>query len=237
VNLKSSNKGFAMIFILALLPALIAGFLLVVAGVGIIQNQQRLQYICRNNGLAGQEKVAPLMMALMALNPLAQQLTVQMYEKMAEIAASDGFNVKAEAELARIMKKKMQLRERQNQIIKQANMILGAANFVGYGRQLSSLKEFETHTPLFSISSFSLPQRNPKLSVVPEYPDIAPPYRPSKDFEKKEALVQKWQYHLSIAKPFSSFLDGAAVFDQDCAVTMKEDRKIWQSKVTEVKSL
>ncbi|WP_413568737.1 hypothetical protein ACLWBD_14660 [Bdellovibrio sp. HCB117] len=227
-----NEKGFAVILLLACLPVLISGLLLLSSVFGFMQNDLAMKYQCRVHGQQGQKLVAPSLEKLLSLNNTARRLKVEEVAAYAKIAASAGNPpalAAAKARLVKIQNQKRQLDLKQKQLINQANMSL-ASSFAKTRRELANTQEGLSNI-LFVANGFHLSGRRPTLAVRPDSSDIAPTYSPVAAFEEKQALAHEWQYTLAVRKPFSQFLEGRFHFKKACAVSLIEENSAWIPKI------
>lgn len=231
---RNDKKGFALILMLALLPLLTAGLLMIFAMMGFMQTDLALKHACRSGGLQGQRTIKPLLGSLLALNPLAQTLRLQKIKAQQELilATNPPALLAATAKLGRIQQKQKELDMRQKQLIRQSNMLLDRSHS-GTRRQI--LKEAQqSSSRLFFLETkrhleFSLA---PKLAVRPDSSDLAPTYSPVDDFESEQALAHRWQYKIALRPPFRNLLPAVFHFDKACAVTLTKESSEWKVKIT-----
>lgn len=232
-SLKNRN-GFAVVLIMALLPCVLAGFLLCFSTVGFIQTDLALKYQCRSLGESTQDKVRPLLTALLALNPLAVQLRIELAQAMAEIAAAIATEnpvalAKAKDHYNRVVQKRQELDYKQKQLINNSNRLLRQGH--QFTRlQLGRLGATSSNV-LLKMQLTSVRGEAPRLAVRPDVPDTAPIYNPLPDFETQQALAHEWQYRLQVQAPFSAFLKGSFTFKKACAVTLTEENALWRTKI------
>lgn len=236
-----NENGYAMAIMAALLPVLMGLLLLSSAVLIIIKTDQQYQHTCRLEGTLGQYKVAPHLKALLALNPVSKVLRAKKTIAMAKIVAATASQnyvalAKATAEYNLAIQNLRKLDAGQKELIRQSNLALFRShiatrfNLHRQGVQNIHLGILEGH---FSMNS----PPPPKLAVRPDDADLAPTYSPEKDFENKQALVQKWQYTLQIIPPLHRLVDGKFKFEKSCAITLREENHTWEPKVKRGKYL
>lgn len=227
-----NEKGFAVILLLACLPVLISGLLLLSSVFGFMQSDLAMKYQCRVHGQQGQKQVAPHLEKLLSLNVTARRLKIEEVAAYAKIAASAGNPPALAAAKARLIKIKNQKRLldlKQKQLINQANMSL-ASSFLKTRKELTKNQESLSNI-LFISNGFHISGTRPTLAVRPDSSDIAPTYSPTPGFEEKQALAHEWQYTLAVRKPFSQFLEGRFQFRKACAVSLSEENATWVPKI------
>lgn len=229
-----NNKGFALALILGLVPLLIAGLVFTFSLVSTIQTDLSLKYACRNGGIQGQKKVAPLLESLMSLNPKAHHLKkeyLQTQDALASaIAAQNPILIaRYTAKLATIEAQRLALDIRQKQIIQQSNIHLTWAH--AKTKTQLRLESNKMSNPLLKLQIESLRGTAPLLAVRPDTPDLAPTYSPERDFEIKQALAHEWQYRLGVRAPYSSFLKSEFTLKKTCSVTLRKEDSSWVIKI------
>lgn len=230
-----------MAFMAALLPVFMGLLLLGSAILIFVKIDQQYQHICRLQGTIGQSEVAPKLKSLLALNPVSVALRVKRSIAMAQMAAATASQnyvalAKATFEYNKVLEKMRKLDTAQKELIRQSNLSLQ----LRYHKTRLSLNLQGTQNSSLGIlkGSFRLNSPPPpKLAVRPDDADLAPTYSPEKDFENKQALVQKWQYTLSVIRPLRRLIDGEFKFEKSCAVTLREESHTWEPKVKRDKSL
>lgn len=234
VAILKNKNGFAMALMTAMLPLLLGAVLVSFTIISFIQVDLKLNYICRTEGLKGQESVAPLLTTLLALNPRAVQLKLELIQAKAH--ATSG-NPAALAHLAQVEAKVLSLIARQQQLIRQSNILLVKAGTSAQIKLWQEKNQIARGVPLLSGSLEVLGSKSPSLAVRPDSVANPPTYSPVENFSAEQALEQKWQYRLSIVKPLQTFLTGDYVFTKSCAVTLKEEDTRWLPQIRRDKSL
>lgn len=219
-----NNRGFAVALIMALLPLLVGAVLVTFAVVSFIQTDLKLRHVCRSEGIKGQEDVAPILKTLLALNPMALRLRLELVQARAH--AASGHPV-ALARLAKVEMKISSLVTRQQQLLRQSNLLLLRSHASAQGKLWKEKNTVDNAVALFKGDLQVLHSTPPTLAVRPDAPLHPPTYSPAENFANKQALEQKWQYRLSIIKPLRAFLTGNYLFEKSCAVTLKEENSKW----------
>lgn len=228
-----NERGFALALIMALLPALIGAVLVSFAIVSFVQMDLKMKHICRTEGLQGQERVAPLLGALLALNPTATALRLELIQARLQAISR---NPAAIAYLKTVEMKVRSFEIKQQQLIQQSNLLLRTANFTTYSKLWREKQYITGFLPLFqsNLQVFNSPA--PRLAVRPDSPDSPPTYSPTKNFSNDQALAHRWQYQLSIIKPLKPFLNGSFKFEKNCVVTLRKEGLEWVSQIKKDKS-
>lgn len=235
-----NNKGYALALMAALLPVLMGLLFLGAAVMITLKVNQQYLYTCRTEGVRGQRLVGPHLKVLLSLNPVSVALRTKKYLAMGKMAAALAAQnyvalAKATTEYNAALENLRKLDIQQKQLIQQSNLLLRTAH---QKTQIKLRQDGSANKTLGILeSTFSVDFREPpKLAVHPDDTDIAPTYSLEKDFENKQALVQKWQYTLRVVRPLRRLLSGIFHFEKSCAITLKEENKSWQPKVKKDKS-
>lgn len=232
--MKQSDRGFAMILFLSLLPILITGTLIAFALINTIQADLAMKYECRHGGIQGQKMVGPLLASLLKLNPRAVQLRAKKAQAIIEIStATISRNPvalsAATKKYLKVLKQQEDLDGLQKQIIKQANLILHSAREKTKFKLMTTSRSASNIFARFSL--LSLVSKSVKLAVSPDISDIAPIYRLEKDFETAQSLAHEWHFQIKTMAPFSYFIPGTYNYKKACAVTLHKESSQWQSKI------
>lgn len=235
-----SEKGFAAILVISLLPCLLAGLFLVAVLMSFLQTDLELKHRCRNGGLTGQALVRPHLASLLALNPLATTLKIQENTLLVKLAAAiSSGNVPAitalKVQLAKIRQRRQELDIRQKQLIQQSNLVLSRSHSSTAFDIRRRSQELKKKFFFLNLSLRTLPEEAPDLAVRPDSPDIAPTYSPEENFETRQALAHRWQYRLTPHGPLAHFLSGTFQFEKACAVTLTKEVRGWKTLITKGK--
>ncbi|MEN0058370.1 MAG: hypothetical protein AAGB31_06010 [Bdellovibrio sp.] len=177
--MKSSTSGFALIFVLCLLPVVMAGFVFLFATWNFVSKDLEIKYLCRTLGLQGQQKVRPLLISLLALNNKARRLRAAHFKATQELAIALSTQnpvaiAAAQARLLRIYEQRQVLDQRQKQIIQHSDQILSLSHHQTK-RELEKIGP-KILTPFVQTHWSLLPQPAPRLAVVPLELGPAPTY-------------------------------------------------------------
>ncbi|HWU43775.1 MAG TPA: hypothetical protein VN132_10065 [Bdellovibrio sp.] len=226
-TLLANNKGFAVVMITALLPVLVGAVLVAWAIVAFIQIDLKMKFICRREGLHGQEQVAPLLTTLLAMNPAAYILRAELIEARIQAAAFPA----TIPHLLRVETLVRNFEAKQQELIRQSNLLL-LRSHLSIELQLSQERHYITRAiPLFTGDLTVHYTQAPRLAVRPDSPAHPPAYIPVDNFTEAQALVQRWQYRLRVIKILQPFLQGDFTFEKACAVTLKQEDSIWVPQV------
>ncbi|WP_413582600.1 hypothetical protein [Bdellovibrio sp. HCB288] len=228
-----NQNGFALAIMVPLLPVILGFSLMSYAAIGFMQIDQKFNHACRSGGLAGQEKAGNQIEALLKLNPKAAKLIQELtLAERALLAAKDpGTQAALIMKIAAIRKAQSILSIRQKQIILQGNLALQSANQSTSSRLRMVGTELRDYDSIFTTKFTTQPRTAPRLSVSPDGPDIAPTYRTDLDIETRQALVQSWQYDLSMPHHLRGFISGSFKFKKSCSVTVTAKGQSWTPKI------
>lgn len=219
-----NNNGFAMIIIMALLPITIGGLFMTFSAISFIRTDQKMKYICRTTSMKGQYKVAPLLKTLIGMNPIAVRLQVELAAAQALSATGDPASIR---HLMKVQEKIATFQLKQEQLIKQSNILLFSANAHTYSLLWNEKEYIKSSVPLFTGDLQVSFKKAPKLAVHPIGPYVPPTYSLDENFQEKQALAQHWLYSLSVLDHLHPFLGGTFKFDKSCSVTLREEEKKW----------
>lgn len=228
-----NNKGFALALMMALLPVMLGTLMVTWVIASFIQTDLKMNYLCRNEGLSGQQQVAPLLKTLLAMNKRATQLQIEFTAAKAAFYAAPTPQTKAKLEEVRF--KVILFKAKQQELIRAANVLLQHSHISGQAKLWREQNAIKNVLPLLSGEFQVLPTNAPTLAVRPTLPD-PPTYSPVEDFAHQQALEQRWQYRLTVKRPLQAFLSGDFRFEKSCAVTLKEGDLAWQPQIIKARS-
>lgn len=216
----NDRRGFALTFLLALLPVFLALFTALFAAHQIDHRVRQGRTACLKNLWSAQEQAAQALNELFALNPQALALRAQEESAQAilseAVASGNPFAVvPAEANLARIQAERTALAARQAQFIQQATQALSR----GLQKARSDISSAPEEYGQITIG----PPGPFRIAIRPDLPDTAPAYETLPRFETLQRVEQTWQTQWSLPKPFSNFLTGRGKGGHSCAVTLRHD--------------
>lgn len=237
-----NQKGFALTIILALLPVLIGGMLVVLFAMNYMKMNARHLYLCRSAHLEDQKQVAALLQQLLDLNPKAKDLREKrrLAEEALDAAMSSGQPYAiavAQAGKTLVIGMQTVLDLQQRQLIGNSNRLLYQGHSSMQQQLRQTIKKDLASLKPFIKSSFELKSNSPpQLAVRPDKPDLAPVYNTYPDIEERQALAHQWQYSLDVAGFLETFLHGKQSFEKNCAVTVAKQGKKWNAKIHRVRS-
>lgn len=196
-NLKS-QKGFVQVFLISLLPILLAGFLVILFSQYYLKNWMESVHICRVELLTSQKKTAGHLKRLMDFNPVAQALRTALVAAEIEFAvalATENF-----AAMAIAQQKIQNIKRQQRALDKIQKAIIAQANFqMARGVEAVSRKIKQQSAALqaklpeyFSFRIYQIRVFPTRLAVKPDRPDIAPVYGLQRNFEDRQSLHVSW---------------------------------------------
>jgi hypothetical protein len=232
-----NSKGFALVVLLSLVPALSAGILLVFSILTIFEKDLELKHTCRLLGIDGQKKVSTQIRNLFKLNPQALRLKLIEAQALQQLALNPNPAVKlaSAAKLKKVRAQQEILDTRQKQILNYGNLIM-TSNFIKTQTALRNAT-VDKVSPLIHFDLISLSGTSPRMAVRTNMDGLAPTYTTQPNFNEAQALVHFWQYQLSVTSPFSKFLNGKFKISRSCSVTLKEEGDTWIPQIGAAKSL
>lgn len=226
----NSQKGFAMVLALSLLPLLLAaGFAFLFSG-HLLKNWMQSLHICRTELLKTQSQAKSSLDRLLALNKLATSLRAQLLaariQRAAAIAAQN-YPLAAQA-LARIFAIQAQQRTldlAQKKLILMANFQMSS----GLRRVISRLHTQDANnltrsTALFEFRIDSIRTFPKTLAVHPDSPDVAPVYELNNDFSQSQGLSVSWNSRFKTNSVRGSrWIQNQHAKKDHCAVSLKRE--------------
>lgn len=238
-----SEKGFATLLFLSLIPLLMAGGLAAFFAFAFMKADVATLNVCRAGQLVIQDKVGRDLERLLKMNPKALKLRAE--QRIAEIKlklAVAGANpyaiAAAEARLLYVQSQRQALAIRQRLIIQSAN-----AKFIRATPQItdSILAEWRHHMlPMRSWISANIVLTSlkvPTLSVRPDFPDEAPAYERLPHFEEVQSWAHNWQLQAEGSNWTKNFLKFRGRFQRSCGTSLYADGNSWIGKLKKVKFL
>lgn len=195
----NNQHGFAVYFILGLIPILFAAGISVCYAQYLSGNWMQAKHTCRVELLETQKNIAPLLSQLMQLNPRIKKLRIEMTLAKAQRAAAIAMQnpiaeMAAEAKITDIINQQTALHVEQVQLIQIANQQM--TNAVYKVRQLLFLQnqKMQNLMPIFfkfKIEDIKL--ENKELAVIPDSPATPPIYELKYDFINEQTLSVNWK--------------------------------------------
>jgi len=237
-----TEKGFAAILLLSLLPLILAGGFALLLGFGFLRSDMAVLNVCRAEQMQVQNKVGRNLGKLLKLNPKALKLRLEQAraEKALQAAIESGYPpaiAAAEAYLLSVQMRRQALDVRQRALIDTANIWLASS---GTSLQRSLAQEWRLHNnPLTAWwSGTLLPKESlvPQLAVKADFPEVAPLYLTVTDFENAQAWKQTWQLKVSTSSWVRKFLSFNGSFDRTCTTSLYQEGEEWVAKLKKDKS-
>lgn len=233
------NKGFITASMITFLPVCLAFLWGTFTATGLMQYELRLSHICRSSLLQTQNKVAPLLTRLLALNPLARKLKIQheRAEKALKMAISVGHGpaiAAAQLKVNLLRLRRLELELQQKELLARSSREMQ----IGYERSGLELQRAaragQKATSALLEIQFHLTKQRPvvKLAVRPEYSDLAPPYELESPFPNRQSMEHLWQYRARLKGP----MPGHFEFHKGCSVTLYQEREKWHAGLHQGKS-
>lgn len=238
-----SEKGFAAILLISLLPVILAGGLAFYTIFGFLKGDLATLNICRARQMEVQNKAGRNLAKLLKLNPQALKLRLEQFraEKALLMALETGTPpaiAAAEAYLLTVKMRRQTLDIRQKVLIETTNTWLSSAGTM-LPRQLQ--QEWQRHNnPLTSWLPGSLVPNKaaiPTLAVEADIPEVAPVYQQKINFEDAQAWQQSWRIQVQTAQWAGRFLKFNGRFERSCSTSLYADGTDWIAKMKKAKSL
>lgn len=228
----NNQKGFATVLILSLLPFLIALVTGLYVMIGWLEGRSERLNHCRRTLLKGLEQVALPLDGLLALNPRAIQLRVELslaLQKLAVATASGNLPAIAAAQLqvTKVRMRQVSLDQQQKTLLKSAQLLLNSFPLRVQTHLAASSYGFVAHRQFRRLQM--------RLAIRPDAPTLAPIYELEEPFELKQAVAFEWQDHFQLRGPLGHFLKAGGQKREVCAVTLSKGQDRWRSKLIEDK--
>jgi hypothetical protein len=231
----ANDKGFALVFLISLLPILLAAGLFLLFSQYLVQNWMQSLHICRTELLSTQKRAAQDLSTLMSLNSVAQGLRIALTAAKVELAAAtvsmDPIMIaKATANIAKIKRQQQQLDGVQKALISKADLAMSAG--VQKVRFLLQAQDLRMKARLPDFFSFHLRQirlQASPLAVKPDVPELAPVYELKPQFEEAQALSVSWisEFHTNSSER-SQWIHQKHQKKDFCSSSLKENGKQYQ---------
>jgi hypothetical protein len=227
------ERGFALILFVALLPLMLAGGACLFMMMGLLEDRFSRQNMCRRHLLTGLEKSGITMKEVLALNPTARSLRIQIAATNLALAAAIASGNQPAATVAakrlRILRGQQKMLDlRQRALLLKARSELSTAQLLAFGALRSTSGGFVQIT-----ATFPQPVR---AALRPNLSGPGPVYVLEKGFERKQALVQKWQSRFQLHGPLANFLNARGRFEEKCAATLIPEGLRWRARLAEDRS-
>jgi hypothetical protein len=227
-----NKKGFVQLLLITTLPIFIGCLIIIYSVAGLLQLNTRVNSECRRMQIHAQVEVRKIMIKLLSKNTEAIRLRTQLTQAhIARAAALASGNLPMvetiELRIQTLNQQRLTLDIYQKSFITAANLLSMNSSFKTYTQTLKETKHINGLLPIARVHARVVPPTPPRLPVLPEYTDIAPPYKPAYDFSNKQALVQKWQYHFTINTALQSFIQKEIHFEKLCSTTLESKGDEW----------
>lgn len=198
IHSKNEN-GFAVYFIIGLIPILFAAGIAVCYSQYLSGNWMQAKHSCRIELLKTQKNIAPLLKQLLQLNPrikkLRIDLTIAKTQRAAAITMQNPIaEAAAELKIATIIKEQSAIYSKQVNLIQTANQQM--TNSVYKVRQLlfQQNQDMQDRMPkFFKFKIENIKLENKELAVIPDSPAKPPIYELKYDFINEQTLSVNWK--------------------------------------------
>lgn len=222
----NSQKGFALIGLISLLPVFLAGGLAFFSAFAFLKSDLATLNVCRAKQIQIQNLAGKNLGKLLKLNPRALKLRLSQVRAERALAAAIESGqplaiAAAEAYLLKIQMQRQTLDFKQKALIETANTRLhkGASEL-----QQELRREWSQHnSPLKSWIQSSLHMASgkvPKLAVQADLPEVAPLYKPLPAFEESQAWAQSWNLEFKTVSWTRKFLNFNERFQRSCSTSL-----------------
>lgn len=223
------QNGFILIGLVALTPLFLAALTAIALTLVLTHQIESDRKTCRQGLAEGLENGAPFIQKLMALNPQAQALRIQVIITKAKLATALATkNLTAIALYTRQLQilKKTQKLLHQNQLIllQTGNQVLRTAQLNTWRRL--QLKKTSIH------SRAANPPLLKSFAVHPDDPDMAPTWSLDKNFSLAQKVKQTWLLTYQLKGPLSHFMQTAGRMEDSCEITLSHK---WRAQIAEGK--
>lgn len=238
-----SQKGFATILLISILPAVLAGGFFLFTGFSFFKSDLGTLNTCRVLQLETQNKVAKNLTKLLRLNPTALRLRLSQIRAQKALAAaiSAGNPVGIAAAETYLLHIQMQ---RQALDIRQKALIVGADTLLKTGSrriQDALLREWNHHTQGLKIwfeGHLKLASRHvPSLAVQADFPEIAPLYQIRVPFSEFQHWSETWTLDLKTSSLVSKFFNFHGRFHRSCDSSIYLEGTGWTAKLKKARFL
>ncbi len=193
-----NQRGFALVFLLSILPIILAAGFFLLFSQYLTQNWMQSLHTCRTELLNTQRKASQTLSQLMELNKLVKTLRISLIAAEAELVAALATEdyplaAQAEREILNIKKQQKNLAAVQKTLIAQADlqMLSGVAKLITQLRAQDAV----IRARLPSFFAYHIEKMEPSVStlaVKPDSSDVAPVYELKPSFESSQALSVSW---------------------------------------------
>lgn len=238
-----SQKGFATILLISVLPAILAGGFFMFTAFSLFKSDLGTLNTCRALQLETQNKVAKNLTKLLSLNPKALKLRLSQAraEKALISAINTGNPVAIAAAETYLLYIQMQ---RQALDIRQKVLITGANTFLKSGSkrlQEALLAEWKRHTrgvrTWFEGRLILGARQVPSLAVQADFPEVAPVYQVRSPFAELQHWSETWVLELKTSSFVSRFFNFNGRFQRSCDSSIYLENASWTVKLKKARFL
>lgn len=229
-----NQKGFVGVFLIAFLPLIISLLLLFYHTLAMVKIEQNVLHQCRKLQIEDLNKTKEIINKILKLNPRALQLRFKYKMALVKLALAYASEnpvaiAAAHKHLHSVQAQRELLETTQQSFFKAGQFILVQNQMrVLAQSQIEFLKTSNLINLYFDLKM--IPQISPpqKIQLVPDLPETAPIYKTPDDYEKLQALVQKWIIAYSPKGFIGKYLSGVFQYQISCSTTLSPERDEWQ---------
>ena len=188
---------------------------------------------CINESILIQKNLVRGEETLFKLNPLAVALRLQLrvaYVKLAAaiFAENPALIAAIKLEIDQIKASQLQLDQSQKLIIKTTELNT-SLKMIGLQTQLSDISNQISSIWDYYLKTMTTVKitKMPKLSIVPDSPDIAPVYELSADHAVRQRLAYQWQHRFQTKTDAQALLNSENEFEMTCGSTAENKGGKW----------
>lgn len=218
------ERGFALVLFLTILPVVLAAMFALMAASTLIHERRTAMNACRRELMAGLERAAVPMRALLSTNPRARWLRIRELELTAAILADP----EPASRNALILKRAAIHRQQSALYARQRRLYSEAARSLAKTQGLARAALMRARTWI-RISGLAPVIARP--AIRPTRPGVAPEWETEKPFPDRQTLEQKWHWSFTIRGPAGKFLTGSHRQEETCAATIDDRRNDWIASV------
>lgn len=226
------DRGFALVLLLALLPALLSGFAALLLTLGLVQTRSKLRNSCRRTLLGGLESAGRELKTLIDLNTPAQELRTSISVTKAAISAASAAGQVEVAAALEVKLRSLQVQQilldlRQRSLVVAAQTAITAAQSKALAGVAGDGNSVVTARP----RGFSAVR--PAVHRVGSGP--APDYALDSSFSDAQKLEQQWQSDFALPGALGKFLNVTGHLEETCAATLQPGDGPWRARLAEDK--
>lgn len=234
ISHRQYQNGFALVALIAFLPLVLTGVVLMAATSDLISSLEKDRRICRQFLAEGLERAGRRMRSLVNLN--SEVMLLRLQEQSARtgmklaMSRMDAVTASAyRAWLARIKSQQLALDRRQKTLLQQARTSLSLAQH----RAVAALKTAKS--PL--IQRTNVTSGPIRVALVPDRPGLAPRWFLHADFSTAQQMKISWKHTHRLHDRRANLLKGAGQREDSCTVTLVAKGPRWRARLAEDRSL